>query len=61
MTRLDDVFTVHTARSVAYEVHEQGPIPFISNGLSNNGVVGLVSPEPRDRVFHFSSVGSVCF
>ena len=56
MTRLDDVFTVHTARSVAYEVHEQGSIPFVSNGLSNNGVVGLVSPDPRDRVFHFSSV-----
>ena len=56
MNRLDDIFTLHTARSTSFDDHEYGTVPFVSNGLKNNGVVGLVTPDPDDKVFEFSGI-----
>ena len=56
MNSLVHLFTMHTARSAAYDDHEEGPVPFVSNGFSDNGVVGLVKPLPKDRVYRFSGI-----
>ena len=56
LPKIEDIFTLHTAKSTAYEGHTEGSVPFVSNGLSCNGVVGLVRADPRDRVFTFSGI-----
>ncbi len=47
---------MHTARSAGYDDHEEGSVPFVSNGFADNGVVGLVKPLPEDRVYRFSGI-----
>ena len=56
MAKIEDIFTLHTAKSIAYDGHAEGPVPFVSNGLSCNGVIGLVTPNARDKVFDFSGI-----
>lgn len=56
MKRIDDLFTIHRARSDLYSRYEPGDTPYIGNGLSDNAVVGLVKALPKDRVFNFSGV-----
>ena len=56
MNRIEDIFIIHTAKSGTFASHALGSVPFISNGLSNNGVVGLVTPEPNDKVFRVPSI-----
>lgn len=56
MNRIDDIFTIHTARSVSFGDHDAGLIPFVTNGLTNNGVLGLVAADPKDKVFRFDGI-----
>ena len=56
MNRIDDIFTIHTARSVSFGDHAEGLIPFVTNGLANNGVLGLVTADRTDKVFRFDGI-----
>ena len=56
MPRIDDIFIVHTAKSTAFKDHDPGRIPFVTNGLANNGILGLVAAERADRVFNFDGI-----
>lgn len=51
MPSIESLFKVHSARSLAYADHEAGKVPFVTNGLRDNGVVGFVQPAKADRVF----------
>ncbi|MYD30487.1 MAG: hypothetical protein F4X01_02565 [Nitrospira sp. SB0661_bin_20] len=51
MPTLSDLFTPRVAKSHGYDKYESGAIAFVSNGLSDNGVVGYVTPKKRDRIF----------
>ena len=61
MKRLDNIFRFHTARSQAYGDHLAGNTSFVSNGFSNNGVLGYVTPLPKDKVFKFTGICSSAF
>jgi hypothetical protein len=54
--KVKELFNLYNARSRAFEDHEEGDIPFISNGLANNGVVGFVKPLKSERVFDFRGI-----
>ena len=56
MVRIDDIFTIHTAKSVSFSDHDAGPIPFVTSGSANNGVLGLVSADPADKVFYYDGI-----
>ena len=51
MPRIDELFTMHTARSTSLEEHEAGAVSYVTNGLRDNGIVGYVTPLPKDKVF----------
>jgi len=54
--KVKDLFNLQNARSKAFSDHEKGNIPFISNGLINNGIVGFVNPLNGERVFKFRGI-----
>ena len=54
--RVSDTFKVHVAKSHAFSKYTGGPVAFVTNGFSNNGVQGYVKPLPRDRVFGFEGI-----
>jgi len=54
--KINDLFKIHNAKSKGFENYDNGTIPFISNGVMNNGVVGFVSPFETDRVFRFRGI-----
>jgi hypothetical protein len=56
MAKLSDLFIVRNSKSSGFESYEKGNTRFVSNGFYNNGVVGLVTPQPRDRVFSFYGI-----
>jgi hypothetical protein len=56
MKRLDSIFRLHIARSQAYSDHCVGNTSFVSNGFSDNGVLGYVTPLPKDKVFKFIGI-----
>lgn len=56
MAKLSELFILHNSKSSGFENYEKGDIRFISNGFYNNGVVGMVAPHPRDRVFNFYGI-----
>lgn len=51
MPTLNDLFTPQIAKSHAYDLYERGTSAFVSNGFSNNGVLGYITPKKNDRVF----------
>lgn len=53
---IDDLFHIHNAKSGGFEMYEVGTVPFISNGVGNLGVLGLVKPRKNDRVFNFDGI-----
>ena len=53
---VEDFFTVRRAKSGLLSDYEPGLIPYIRNGLSNNGVVGFVTPLSTDKVFRSRAV-----
>ena len=52
MKPIDELFYLHRARSGLYSEYEQGDVAYIGNGLTDNAVVGFVTPLPDDRVFN---------
>jgi hypothetical protein len=50
--KIQDIFSIENARSKGFEVHKKGPIPFVTNGFHNNGIVGFVEPLKGERVFN---------
>ena len=56
MLDLTSLFSIHNAKSVGFERHKQGTVPFVSNGFFNNGVVGFVEPLPYDTVFQHRAI-----
>ena len=53
---IDELFYLHRAKSGLYSEYELGSVPYIGNGLTDNAVVGLVTPRAEDRVFDFAAV-----
>lgn len=56
MTRIRDIFELNTAQSHSYNSYQKGSVAFVSNGFSNNGVVGYVEPQKRDKVINKISI-----
>lgn len=56
MKRIDDLFVAHRARSDIFRRYRAGPVPYVGNGLSDNAVLGLVTPLPRDKIFDFTGI-----
>lgn len=61
MKRIDELFIVHRGRSDIFSRYQPGSVPYVGNGLSDNAVVGLVTPLPVDRVFDFSGIAVSSF
>ena len=53
---VSDLFKIHHSKSKGFESYDSGEVPFVSNGLMNNGVIGFVSPLESDRVFDFRGI-----
>ena len=53
---IEGVFKLTNAKSKGFDSYDIGEIPFISNGMLNNGIVGYVSPLESDRVFKTKSI-----
>lgn len=49
--KINDLFDIQNSMSKGYEKHEKGVVPFISNGLYNNGILGFVTPLKGERIF----------
>jgi hypothetical protein len=56
MKRIDDLFVIHRARSDIFRRYKSGSVPYVGNGLSDNAVVGLVTPLPVDKIFNFVGI-----
>lgn len=54
--KIKSLFDVHIAKSEAFEKHELGDTPFITNGLMNNGIKGYVKPLVNEKVFDFTGI-----
>lgn len=61
MKRIDDLFVVHRGRSDIFSRYQPGSVPYVGNGLSDNAVVGLVTPLSVDRVFDFAGIAVSAF
>jgi len=61
MKRIDEVFDLHRAKSDIFSRYELGDTAYIGNGLSDNAVVGLVKPLPKDKVFKFQGIAVSAF
>lgn len=61
MRRLDQLFILHRSRSELFSKHKAGNVPYITNGLSDNGVMGFVKPLPKDRIFNFRGIAVSAF
>lgn len=48
---IEDLFIIHRAESTQFSEHEVGNVAFVSNGATDNGIVGYVTPLPKDKVF----------
>ncbi len=62
MIKIEDLFHIHNAKSKSIKEYSVGNIPFVSNGVYNNGVIGFVEPFDDDRIFEKGtiSVSSFC-
>jgi hypothetical protein len=56
MTTVADFFEPLTARSAPFDDHDEGFVPFVTNGYRDNGVLGYVTPLPEDRVFETTAI-----
>jgi hypothetical protein len=53
---LTDLFAIHKAKSRGFKNYEEGNVPFITNGIGNNGVQGFVEPDEKARVFKVDAI-----
>lgn len=51
MKKIIDLFDIQNARSRGFDSHQKGIIPFVSNGLYNNGIVGYITSLEDEKVF----------
>ncbi len=56
MTKIKNIFKPYIAKSYSFTTYEAGTVAFVSNGFANNGVVGYISPKPKDRIFKELSI-----
>ena len=56
MPKLSSLFNSYVARSHSYKSYDMGATAFVSNGLSNNGVLGYVQTKSGDKVFEARSI-----
>ena len=61
MPTIDDLFEAHTARSTGYDSYQAGDTAFVTNGLTNSGVLGFVTPKSGDKVFRFAGISLSAF
>lgn len=61
MKRIDELFTVHRARSGLFTDYEPGQIAYVGNSLDDNAVVGFVEPLPKDKIFKSRSIAVSAF
>lgn len=53
MPTIESLFILHTAKSSAFAGHKRGDVAFVTNGFRENGVLGFVEPNTKDRVYRF--------
>lgn len=53
---IEKVFKLTNAKSKGFDSYDVGDVPFISNGMLNNGIVGYVTPLELDRVFETKGI-----
>ena len=51
MLKIKDKFYIKNSKSKSFLSHLDGEVPFISNGTYNNGVIGFVTPQEKERIF----------
>jgi hypothetical protein len=56
MKSIENLFHLGRARSGLFSEYKKGDVAYIGNGLSDNAVVGFVTPLPGDKVFHAMSI-----
>src|SRR5579862_8224170 len=56
MKTIDSIFDLHRAKSGLFSDYDKGNVPYIGNGLTDNAVVGFVTPLTEDRVFSKISI-----
>ena len=54
MKRIDELFFVHRARSGLFTDYKPGQVAYIGNGMSDNAVVGFVTPRRTTRCSSFA-------
>jgi len=54
--QLTKLFMVQKAKSKGFENYEKGDIPFVTNGIGNNGVQGFVKPDETAKVFKVDAI-----
>lgn len=54
--KLNEFFKFHKAKSKGFEDYEKGNVAFVTNGFTNNGIVGYVMPKKGDKVFNFEGI-----
>jgi hypothetical protein len=61
MPRIDELFTVHRAKSGLFAHYASGDVAYVGNGLSDNAVSGFVTPRHNDKVFDFAGIAISAF
>ncbi len=56
MATIEQLFTLHNAKSSGLSSYKGGSVAFVTNGFSQNGVAGFVEPTSSDRVFKFLGI-----
>lgn len=54
--KIIDKFFIENARSKSIADHEEGSIPFVSNGTDNKGVIGFIKPLDKEKVFEQKAI-----
>lgn len=61
MKPVEQLFLVHRARSGLFSEYDPGDVAYVGNSSEDNGVVGYISPLPKDRVFRTRSIVVTAF
>jgi len=54
--QIQEIFNIRNAKSSGFENYKIGNVPFVTNGYRNNGIIGYVQPNNKDRVFNKLSI-----
>jgi hypothetical protein len=61
MKPIEGLFHLHRAKSGLFSEYETGDVAYVGNGLTDNAVVGFVTPLPDDRVFETIGIAVSAF